>query len=371
MESPPGAETVIDGRRFLYFAGSSYLGLHGHPEVIEAACDALRAHGLHTATGRENPPLGDVAEAAVRFFDTSSGLYVGSGYGSNSVVADALEATFDAVFVDELAHYSVRDATLLSGRPVHVYASRDVGSLAEVLRRHLGPGDRPLVMTDGVFPDFGWVAPVSGYIEVLTDYPGAALCLDDSHSFGILGENGRGTFEHAGLWRRCAESSPDDTSVIRLFVCGTLSKAMGGFGGLVPGSEGVVQAARDRSRYWRGSASPTAPAAAATATAMEFVRMNPELREQLRYNIRAVRQGLRDLGLDVADLPTANVAVQVGDAENMARISCELEERGIIVPYFSDYSDIPKGDGCLRIAVFATHTPDMIEGLLETLSTLL
>ena len=87
----------------------------------------------------------------------------------------------------------------MAGVPVHQFRSRDPADLHKQIREQLGVGARPLVMTDGVFPSFGWIAPVDAYLEVLSDFPGAAVLVDDAHGFGVLGEHGRGTLEHLGL----------------------------------------------------------------------------------------------------------------------------------------------------------------------------
>ena len=122
MESPPGAETLIDGRRYFYFGGTGYLGLAGHPEVIEAACDAVRRYGLHTATSRAgfgtNPATLAVERRVAEFFAVEAAFYFVSGYVGNHILVSALAGRCDAVWMDEAAHFSLREAALLTGRPV-------------------------------------------------------------------------------------------------------------------------------------------------------------------------------------------------------------------------------------------------------------
>ena len=204
LESPPGAEVVIDGRRYLYFAGTSYLGLAGHPEVIEAACEATRRYGVHTATSRasygNSPATLEVERLAAQFFGTDDAFYFVSGYVGNHIIIQALAHGFDAVMIDGASHYCVSEAAQLSGVPIIPFRHRDPEDLRLCLERSLPPGQRPLVMTDGVFPMTGALAPIRDYLQTLHRHSPAAILIDDAHGLGVIGENGRGSLEQAGLW---------------------------------------------------------------------------------------------------------------------------------------------------------------------------
>lgn len=370
MQSPPGPETVIDGRRYLYFGGTSYLGLAGHPEVIEAACEAVRRYGLHTATSRSgfgnNPPTLEVERRGVEFFGQDAAFYFSSGYVGNHILVQALAGRFDAVLADEAAHYSLEEAARLSARPITRFHHADPDDLQRLLRQHCRPGDRPLVLTDGVFAAGGDLAPVDRYVEVLGHYPGASLLVDDAHGFGTLGDRGRGTLEHFGFWGPGVNAAATPAGA-RLFVSGTLSKALGGFGGLLAGSDEFIGHARSSSHYFDGASAPPAPVAGATAKALEIVVRQPQLRTQLRENVRHLRQGMRALGLPVTDSPSPVIGLAVGDTQNMQRLHRELKERGILVPYFAKYSGTGK-EGLLRIAVCAAHSLAMLDRLLSELA---
>ncbi len=176
MQSPPGAETVIDGRRYLYFAGTGYLGLQGDPEVLRAACEAMGRYGLASATSRSGlgttPPLLDAEAQAAAFFQTPAAFYFASGYAGNQILVRTLEGTFDAVFVDELSHYSVFDAARQVGVAPIAFRHRDPESLAAALASGLRPGERPLVMTDGVFSVLGHIAAVARLLPGPGQVPG-------------------------------------------------------------------------------------------------------------------------------------------------------------------------------------------------------
>ena len=416
-ESPPGPVTRIDGREYNYFVGTGYLGLQAHPEVIEAACEAARRYGLHSATSRagfgNTPPTLLLERGAAEFFGCEASFYFSAGYACNRILLRAVESDFDAIFLDEHSHYSVLEAAAQSGRPTFRFGHRNGADLADNLRRHLQPGRRPLVMTDGVFSVRGTIAPVADYCDVLGNYAGAGLLVDDAHGVGVLGDRGRGTLEHFGLFdgnvnaevSRFGPSSPhaqplsqrergDESGVplfgrssescnsltgtaceqavghtderCRLFLCATLSKGLGGFGGIIPGSERFIERVRKASHWYDGATAPPAPVTAAAARALELIRANPDLRTRLWSNVRLLKDGLRAMGFDVDDTPVPIICLAVGNAENMQRIQRELMVRGIAVAYMAAYSGLSVAGG-LRIAVFATHTETMIQQLLDEL----
>jgi len=203
-ESPPGPVMRIDGREYLYFVGTSYLGLQAHPEVIRAACEAAERYGIHSATSRagfgNTPPTLSVERRAAEFFGSEASFYFPAGYAGNSILLRGVESGFDAVFLDEHSHYCVFEAASQSGRPTFRFRHRDAGDLADNLHKHLLPGQRPLVMTDGVFAVRGTIAPLADYCTALANYAGAGLLVDDAHGVGVLGHRGRGTLEHFGMF---------------------------------------------------------------------------------------------------------------------------------------------------------------------------
>lgn len=373
MTSPPGAETVISGRHYLYFAGTGYLGLQGHPEVIRAACEATQRYGIGSATSRtgfgNTPPVLEVERRAAELFGLDDAFYFMSGYVGNHILMLALAGTFDAVFLDELSHYCVFEAAQLSGTPVFRFQHCDAEDLQARLRANLKPGQLPLVITDGVFAARGNIAPVAEYRAVLSNYPSALICIDDAHALGVLGSGGRGTLEHSGLLDDAVNSGVEPEHGPSLFVCGTLSKAFGGFGGVIPGSREFIERLKATSPYYAGASAPPVPAAAATARALELVRNDPGMRTRLWDNVAKLKSGLRKMGLETDDTPVPIICLTLGSAENMQRIQRELMLRGIVIAYLAAYSGLGP-EGALRLAVFSTHTEEMIGQLLAELRKL-
>jgi len=360
MESPPGTEATIDGRRYLYFGGTSYHTLQYHPEVIRAAHEALDRYGIHSSTSRGgfgNTPLyAEVERMAARFFGTEDAAYLASGYLSNigALQVLRLRRQFDVIFHDETAHYSIVDFVHATGTPVHTFAHRDPDDLARKLKAHLKPGQTPLVMTDGVFPVPGEIAPVPDYVRLLEPYRGL-LWLDDAHAFGVLGTRGRGTYEHFGL------------SGDRLLFGGTLSKALGGYGGIVPTSAAMAQDIRD-GHIMNGATMPPSPSAAASLKGMELLLRHPEWLVNLRENARRLKAGIKRMGFPVQDTDVPVVAFALKTAADMERVHAALMDRGVCIQLSHYVGAGPAG--VLRIVVFSTHTGDQIDRLLRTLQAL-
>ena len=376
MQSPPGAETTIDGRRYTYFAGTGYLGLQGHLDVIRAACTAARQFGIGSATSRnlvgDTPPVLEVERRAAELFGTEDAFYFASGYMSPSVVLSIMREQCDTILIDELAHHCLHEAASKLPCPVVPFAHRNVDELAAKLDGEARANHKVVVMTDGVFSALGRLAPVAEYWQLLADRPGSMLLVDDAHGYGVLGEHGRGVLEHAGLWSEEVNSrwpTPDDDKPA-LWTCGTLSKALGGFGGIVPGSAMAISVLKSDSPYGYAASAPAVPAAAASAEALRVVMEQPDLLGHLRENVAQLRSGLRELGLDVEESPAAVIAIQLDTAERMREIQESLADRSIWIAYIPTYGGVGP-EGLLRLAVFATHTTEMIDHLLGELASLL
>lgn len=362
FESPLGARVVIAGRERDYFSGTGYLGLHNHPRVIEAAIRTIQRYGMSTATSRggygEHAVYDELERQAGAYFDTQAALYYASGYLGGMILLQGLAERYERIFVDEAAHYSLRDAARASGKPLHFFRHRDSSHLAESLRLHLGAGERPLALTDGLFPISGEVAPLDEYLPIVQAYNGL-LGVDDAHGVGVLGENGRGSAEWLGVSR--------DEGVQ---VCATLSKALGGYGGILIGSRERMGEMERLSRVYVAASPPPLPAAAAAAKALEIARTEPQRRQRLWENVALARSGLRRLGWDLPDSPAPILCLRARPGVDLARLRAGLFERDICVAHVTSYSSTPPG-GALRIAIFADHTREQIERLVQTLERLL
>jgi len=363
MESAPGAKTVIDGREFDYFCGTGYFAFQGHPEIVRAACEAVQKYGIGTATSRSgygnNPVLLEVEERASQFFEEESALYYVSGYLGNAILLQGLAARYEVIFVDAESHYSVRDGASIANKPIISFAHCDAEDLAAKLSSELKPSQRPLVLSDGIFPVSGEVPPLSEYVRVLANFDNSLICVDDAHATGVVGKKGQGTFEFCGVQGEGRYSS------------GTLSKAFGGHGGIIAGRKDFIELLRTGSQIPYASSAVPAPAAAATAKAFELLMKRPEIRQQLWDNVLYAKDAFRKLGFDdIPDNPIPIICLSSADVD-LESLQKRLFERGIAVFYVpgGSYSSVPAA-GAIRVAIFATHTKEQIDRLVSEMGGL-
>lgn len=358
MESAPGARTIIDGKEVDYFCGCGYYGLQGHPELITAACEAVKKYGIGSATSRsgygDNPVLLEVEAKASKFFGTESALYYVSGYLGNSILLQGLEDHYEIIFVDKESHYSVMDGAALVDKPLVLFSHLDPHDLRGKIKKHLKRSQRPLLICDGIFPVSGEISPVLDYLEVLREFDGSIICVDDAHAIGVIGEKGRGSFEFFGL---------EDE---RLYSSGTLSKALGGHGGIIARDREFIERLKEKSKIPYASSAPPTPAAAATAMALEVLSKNPDLRKKLWDNVAYAKKGLRDLGFDINDTPVPIICLHSKEGIDLETLQLSLLKKRIAVLYVpgKTYSSVPES-GAIRIAIFSSHSKEQIDRLIE------
>ena len=357
IDSATGTETSINGKKYLYFAGTGYFQLGTHPEVIKAATDATLKFGIASATSRAitgtTPLLLEIEKKVAEFFDTEDAAYLPSGYLSNIAGLKALAEmdTFDVIFIDEGSHYCLTEGATTVGKPIVSFKNRNVEDLISKLKTNLKPNQRPLIASDGLFPIWAKPAPLSDYLELAEQYNGV-VWIDDAHGVGILGKNGRGTYENFGLKSN------------RLFMGATLSKAFGAYGGFIPGTAEFISRVK-RGSVMTGSSSPMYAAVAAGIKGIELVKSNPEMREKLWENARYLKKGIKAIGISTDDNCLPVVAFAPGDIAKMNHIHQALMEEGIYIQ-FAKYKG--SGDaGVLRIVVFSTHTKTQIDFLIKKL----
>lgn len=356
IDSAPGAEVEMDGRRILLFSSNNYLDLATHPRITEAAVKAIRRYGVGAGASRlvsgSLRPHCELEERLAAFKRVEAVLVFSTGYQANLGLIPTLAEDRDAIYADRLCHASLIDACRLCKASLRVYRHRDHAHLARLLQRGRPP--RPaVVVTDGVFSMDGDLAPLPE-LSKAAQQAGAALVVDDAHGTGVMGPEGRGTVEHFGM-----EGAP-------LVQMGTLSKALGGMGGFVAGPRDLIEYLVNRARpFIYTTALPPAMAAAATA-ALDVIETEPERRARLWSLRDRLHEGIRQIGFDTLESRSPIIPLLVGDAEVALSLSEALLTHGVYAPAIRPPT-VPDGTSRIRMSVTAGHTPAQIDHALEAL----
>lgn len=349
------ARVRIDGREYLNFLGSGYLALSNIPEVRAAVLQVLAtgapfARAISSIAESVDPIFDAVERAAAVAYGTEASVYFASGYLIGAVGLASLDQSCDVLLLDASAHHNLQDAARQTGLPTHQFAHCDVESLRDLLRRTVRARQLPVVVTDGVFATTGRVPPLADYAAALAPY-GGRLFIDESHGFGVVGPRGRGAAEYCGVEHLAATGA-------------TLSKAFCAQGAIVGCSATTARRLRWLPPVRGANAGSPLSAAAATAS-FRYVAEHPELRANLHAMTDYLRGQLRGAGFDIIDSPAPIVAFQLPTRADMLALQRRLFDRCIHVQY-STY--IGAGaEGMIRCAVFADHSREDIDSLIDAL----
>jgi 8-amino-7-oxononanoate synthase len=360
LEGVQAPRMTVDGREVLLFAGSNYLDLARHPEVVDAAERGARDWGC--AAGGSRLITGNLAchealeQELADFFETEAALAFNTGYMANVGIIPALVGKDDVLISDELNHASIIDGAKLARTKVAVFRHGDVEDFAETLDRVRAEARRVLVAIDGVYSMDGDVAPVAEIVKRAREAE-AVVLLDDAHGTGCLGARGRGTAEAAGVLGEVD------------ILMGTLGKSLGSFGAFVAGSARLRDLLVNTARSFIFSCALAPAQVEAARAALRLVDTEPWRRERLAANCDRLRARLAAAGISTAPSTTHILPVVIG--ENAATMAtCEaLLARG----YYAQgirHPSVPRGSARLRITPMATHTPEEVDGLADAIAAL-
>jgi glycine C-acetyltransferase len=355
LESESAAEARFDGKDVVNLASNNYLGLTTHPKLREAAIEATRKYGVgsgavRTISGTMRLHM-QLEERIAAFKRVEACVVFQSGFAANAGTVAAVLTPEDHIISDELNHASIIDGCRLSKAKIHVFPHKDAAAADRILAELESVPGRKLLVTDGVFSMDGDIAPLPGLVEAAARH-GAIMMIDDAHSSGVLGRNGRGTVDHFGLYGRV------DIQV------GTLSKAIGVLGGYVCGSRELIEFLYHRARPFLFSTSHPPAVAAACLAAFDVLEQEPERIESLWDNTKYFKAGLAAAGFDTGASETPITPVLVGDAALAHRLSRELFEEGVLATGIG-FPTVPKGRARVRTIVAATHTRGELDRALE------
>src|SRR4051795_6740248 len=364
LEDEQAPECTFDGKHVINLASNNYLGLTTHPKLREAAMDALKKYGVgsgavRTVAGTMRIHM-QLEEKIAKFKNVEACVVFQSGFAANAGTVSAILGKEDFIISDELNHASIIDGARLSRAKILVFRHKDVSHAEEQLASVKDQPGRKLLITDGVFSMDGDIGPLRGLCEVAEKY-GAIMMVDDAHSSGVLGKNGRGTIDHFNVHGRV------DIQV------GTLSKAIGAIGGYVCGSRDLIEFLYHRARPFLFSTGHPPSVTATCIAAFDVLQNEPERIERLWKNTKFFKKELGNMGFNIGGVNTPAsetpiTPIIIGDGKLTMEFSRELFKEGVLGTGIA-FPTVPEGKARIRTIMTATHTEEELQQALKVLKT--
>jgi len=350
-----GTEAVVDGRRMILAGSNNYLGLSFDSECIEAACHAARQEGTGTTGSRmaNGTFSGHVAleKEMAEYFGRQRAIVFSTGYIANLAMLSTLVGSGEVILLDADCHASIYDGCRLGSAEIVRFRHNDAEDLEKRLGRLEKRNTNVLIVVEGLYSMLGDRAPLAEIVAVKEKH-GAYLLVDEAHSLGVLGENGRGLAEEAGV-----EDGVD-------FVVGTFSKSLGAIGGFCVSNHPELDLVRYASRPYVFTASSSPSLIASTRMALKILQKRSELRQRLWDNAKTLYKKLQDLGFTVGPEPSPIVAVKLENKAEAFALWSGLLEQGVYVNLVLPPAT-PDGNCLLRSSVSAAHTPEQMDRICE------
>ena len=354
ITSPQGAEiTISTGETVLNFCANNYLGLSSHPEVVQAAKDALDSHGFGMSSVRFICGTQDIHKELEKkiadFYGTEDTILYAAAFDANGGVFEPLLGEEDCIISDSLNHASIIDGVRLCKAARYRYENNNMEDLEQQLIKATEAGHRfKLIVTDGVFSMDGLVAPLDKICDLADKYD-ALVMVDECHAAGFIGATGKGTLEAKGVMGRVD------------IITGTLGKALGGaMGGYTTAKKEIIEILRQRSRPYLFSNSLAPSIVGASLKVFELLEKDTTLRDKLEWNTNFFKAGLRKAGIDFIDGDSAIVPVMLYGAKLSQIMAEELLKKGIYVIGFF-FPVVPMDKARIRVQLSAAHTQEHLD----------
>jgi len=355
LESGSTPHSVVNGKKVIMLCSNNYLNLSNHPRLIQSAIDAAKKYGAGSGSVRAIAGTmklhTDVEKKLAKFKRTEAALIYQTGFAANSGLIPQLVGEGDIIISDELNHGSIIDGVRLTKADRAVYKHRDVGELEKILIDADKKYRRILIISDGVFSMDGDIAPMDKIVKLANEY-GAMTYVDDAHGEGVIGPQGRGIGAHFKI-----EGKID-------VEMGTFSKAYGVVGGLIAGSQDLVNFAYNKSRTWLLSGSHPPAVAGAQFAAIDVLEKEPQHVKNLWDNTKYFKKELRSLGFDTGTSETPITPVIVGESSKAKDLSNSLFEEGIFaLPIV--FPMVARDRARIRTMMNAGHTKEDLDYAIE------
>jgi len=350
LQSGVGPVVEMTGRQILLLASNDYLGLAGHPEVIQSAIEATQRFGAGAGASRlisgSLPSHQELESALAQFKGTEAALIFSSGYLANIGTIPALSEQGGLILADRLCHASLIDGCRLSAADFRIYRHNDTAHVQSLLAKRRR-SRRTLIVTDGLFSMDGDLAPLPELSRLAQDYE-AELYIDDAHGTGVMGPHGRGTVEHFGLEAQIP------------FQMGTLGKAFGSSGAYFAGPSSLIRVLMSTSRSFIFTTAPPPSSAAAATAALRILQREPERRARLWNNRERLFTGLTQLGFCLSPSVSPIMPILVGNAETALSFAEHLFAEGVYAPAIRPPT-VPDDTSRIRVTVTSEHNSDHID----------
>lgn len=344
---------ISTGQEVINFCANNYLGLSNHPEVIQAAKDALDSHGYGMSSVRFICGTQDIhkelEQRIASFYKTEDTILYAAAFDANGGVFEPLLTKEDAIISDSLNHASIIDGVRLCKAARYRYDNNDMDDLEAQLIKANEEGHRfKIIVTDGVFSMDGIVAQLDKICDLADKYD-AMVMVDECHAAGFIGRTGRGTVELKNVMERVD------------IVTGTLGKALGGaMGGYTTGKKEIIEILRQRSRPYLFSNSLAPTIVGASIKVFDMIENDTSLRDKLEANTRYFRERMEEAGFDLVGADAAIVPVMLYDAKLSQDMADALLKEGIYVIGFF-FPVVPRGKARIRVQLSAAHTMEHID----------
>lgn len=358
ITSPQNRTTSVDGNDLINFSSNDYLGLATDYEVSQTAESVLERYGLGSGGSRlvcgEHPLFERLEDFLADWKDTEASLSFGSGYLTSLGVIRSLMTGRDVVFYDDLSHRCLLEGIRLSEADAFEFDHNNPEALGKLMEAERGEYHGALVVTEGIFSMDGDRAPLKALRELCDEFD-AWFMVDEAHSAGVWGPNG------AGLTNNLEESVE--------VAMGTLSKAVGSYGGYVAGSELLSDFLINRATTFIYSTGLPASVVAGSLTALKKIVNRDQLRSDLKRNIEIISDEFSQRNIPLPDPPSQIIPLLTGDTEATLEAGEVLEEEGLFaVPI--RYPTVPRNSGRVRFSLRADHTEDDLGKLVNAVDKL-
>lgn len=344
-------EAIVNDRKVLLAGTNNYLGLTFHEDCIEASRRAVEKEGTGTTGSRmaNGTFAGHVAleNELSDFFGREKTIVFSTGYVANLAILSTLVGPGEVILLDGDCHASIYDGCKLGGAEVIRFKHNNPADLEKRLKRLEKRNTNVLIVVEGIYSMMGDKAPLKEIVELKNQY-GAYLIVDEAHSLGVLGANGRGLAEEVGV-----EDSVD-------FIVGTFSKSLGAIGGFCSSNHLELELIRYASRPYVFTASSASSSIASTRKALSILRAQPELRTHLWKSATRLYQRISDLGYNVSPEPSPIIAIRYEDMNEAFALWNGLLEHSIYVNMVLPPAT-PEGGALLRCSLSAAHTEEQID----------